>query len=136
MKLVIESNWIWFRWSKFTQKRAQSTGNYTERLFVRKKSRPKIRSDAKVRAIFRKKVYFVKDFYVKWCVKDESILLLQKNSWKNIFLSNQRCHQKHISRWSLNFEANILQFWSTHEYFKTPKYELQTPTRNMFLINE
>ena len=31
------------------------------------------------------------------------------------------------------FEAHTLQFRSTHEYFETAKYELQTPTTNMFL---
>ena len=33
------------------------------------------------------------------------------------------------------FEAHTLQFRSTHEYFKTAKYELQTPTATMFLMD-
>ena len=33
------------------------------------------------------------------------------------------------------FEAHTLQFRSTHEYFKTAKYELQTPTTTMFLMD-
>ena len=33
----------------------------------------------------------------------------------------------------LEFELHILQFRSTHEYFETAKYELQTPATNMYL---
>ena len=33
------------------------------------------------------------------------------------------------------FEAHTLQFRSTHEYFKTAEYELQTPTATMFLMD-
>ena len=35
----------------------------------------------------------------------------------------------------VEFEAHILQFRSTHEYFETAKYELQTPTATMFLVD-
>ena len=34
----------------------------------------------------------------------------------------------------MEFEAHILQFRSTHEYFETAEYEVQTPTRNTFLV--
>ena len=56
---------IWFRWSEFTQKRAQSIGNHIERLWE-KNLNQKIDLTQKLEQFSENKVGFVKDSYVKW----------------------------------------------------------------------